>query len=423
MISPAIFKLAIKSVWHRRTTAVLTMVSIALAVMLFAGVEKIRQSARESFERTVYGVDLIVGGRTGPINLVLYSVFRIGDATNNIRWASYEAITQRPDVEWAVPISLGDSHRGYRVVGTTGAYFDHYRYGEDRPLAFSDGVAFDDLYDVVLGAAVARELGYALGDSIILSHGIGAVSFSDHTDKPFTIVGVLAPTGTPVDRSVHVSLAGIEAIHLGWESGAPTAMAKAIDADMARNMDLQPKQITAILLGVKGNAAVFRLQRDINATRLEPLLAVRPATALLDLWRLVSGAERALAVVSAFVIVVGLFGVMTSILTSLNERRREMAILRAVGARPVDIFVLLTAEAGALALVGAALGLCLLYGSGLVIGPIAQTRFGVGLSAWGPSGFDAAVLGGVTAAALALGAIPAWQAFRRSLADGLTVKF
>lgn len=422
MSAGPVFALAVRSVVNRRVTAALTVLAVALSVTLFVGVDKIRHGARSSFERTITGADLIVGARSGPVNLLLYAVFRIGDATANITWESYQDFAERPEVAWTIPLSLGDSHQGFRVIGTNADYFEHYRYGDGRALELAEGERFDDVFDAVLGAEVARELGYAIDDEIALSHGVGAVSFANHDDKPFRVAGVLRPTGTPVDRSVHVSLEGIEAIHIGWESGAPTPMARLATAERVRELELQPNQITAFIVGLNSRVAVLRLQRDINTYREEPMLAIIPGVALSQLWNVVGAAERALSAISAFVVFVGLLGILTSILTSLNERRREMAILRAVGARPWHIFALLVSEAAVLAFAGALLGLVVLYGAMAAIGPFITARYGLALTDVGVGAFDAAVLGGVTLAAVVMAAFPAWRAFRNSLADGLTIK-
>ena len=256
----AILSLAWKSLLNRRFTALLTVMSIALSVTLLVGVERLRTEARASFANTLSGTDLIVGARSGPVQLLLYSVFRIGDATNNISWQSYQDIAAHPKVAWTVPISLGDSHRGFRVLGTSAAYFEHYRYGRDRRLAIDEGQPFADLYDAVLGAQVADELGYKIGDAIVLAHGASEVSFARHDDKPFRVAGILARTGTPVDRTVHVSLEAIEAIHIDWQSGAPIP-GLAISADQARAMDLTPKAITAALVGLESKVTTFQVQR------------------------------------------------------------------------------------------------------------------------------------------------------------------
>lgn len=414
--------LAAKSLLNRRLTAALTVLSIALAVTLFLGVEKIRMGAKESFDNTISGTDLIVGARSGSLNLLLYSVFRLGDPTNNVTWESYRAFAERPDVAWTVPLSLGDSHKGYRVIGTTPAYFEHYKYGRRQDLTFADGQPFEKLFETVLGAEVAAKLGYRIGDEITLAHGIGSTSFANHEDKPFRVVGILAPTGTPVDKSVHVSLEAIEAIHLGWQSGARTPLAKMFTKERVEAMKLQPDQITAFLVGLTSRAAALRYQRDVMTYRREPLQAVIPGVALAQLWQVVGVAETALTAIAAFVVFTGLLGMLTAILTSLNERRREMAILRSAGARPWMVFALLMSEAALLAFCGALLGIAAVYLGFAAGAPFIEAQLGIFVGGLYPGLYDLLVLGAVTGAALVLGAVPAFRAYRNSLADGLTIR-
>lgn len=417
----AIFLLALKSLVNRRVTALLTVISIALSVALLIGVERLRTEARASFANTLSGTDLIVGARSGPVQLLLYTVFRIGDATNNISWKSYQDIAANPKVNWTVPISLGDSHRGFRVLGTTPAYFEHYRYARDRQLVIAEGKQFSDLYDAVLGAEVADKLGYQIGDSIIVAHGASDVSFARHDDKPFKVVGILARTGTPVDRTVHVGLEAIEAIHVDWQGGAPVP-GLSISAEQTRRMNLIPKAITGALVGLKSKIATFQVQRFINDYPEEPLSAILPGVALTQLWELIGIAENALLIVSAFVVVVGLFGMLTALLTGLNERRREMAILRSVGARPGHVFALIMGEAGFLTLLGTVLGIALLYLLLLVGQPIIESRFGIFIQIGGLSSYEFILLGAVVAAGFLVGSIPSYRAYRLSLADGLSVR-
>lgn len=418
-----LLRLALASLNNRRFTALLTVFAIALSVCLLLAVERIRTETRTSFASTISGTDLIVGARSGSVNLLLYSVFRIGNATNNIRWDSYQQLAGHPQVKWAIPLSLGDSHRGYRVLGTSPAYFKHYRYGRQQPLQLAEGRAFaDDPFEVVLGAEVAQSLGYRLDAQIVLAHGVAKVSLVQHDDKPFRVVGILRRTGTPVDRTLHINLAGMEALHVDWRGGVPARGAGRVSAEQARALDLQPQQITAVLLGLNSRIATFALQREINQYRGEPLLAVLPGVALQELWSLMGTAEQALFVVSLFVVLTGLIGMLTAILTSLNERRREMAILRSVGARPWHIAGLLVIEAFALALAGAALGLTLLYvGIAVAQAPL-QQFYGLYLPFGWPSGYEWRLLGAILLAAVLMGAVPAWRAYRQSLADGLSIR-
>jgi putative ABC transport system permease protein len=416
-----VLRLALKSLLNRWVTASLTIATIAASVVLLLGVEEVRTGARQSFADTISGTDLIVGARSGNLNLLLYSVFRIGNATNNITWETYQDIAKRPEVAWIVPLSLGDSHHGFRVLGTTPDYFARYKYRQTNGLAFRVGSPFSDLFDAVVGADVAAKLGYKVGDAIVIAHGLGSVSFVEHDDKPFRVVGILEKTGTPVDRTVHVSLEAIEAIHVDWQSGAriPGQSVSAVDV---RKMDLQPKAVTAALVGLKSRLAAFRLQRAINEYRAEPLSAILPGAALQELWELVGTAETALKVVSAMVVATALLGMLTMILSTLNERRREMAILRSVGARPRTVLGLLMAEAGVLTAAGVALGLALLYAALFLARPYVDAAYGLHLPIGPPKPEAWVTLGVIVLGGCAAGLLPALRAYRLSLADGMTVR-
>jgi len=417
----AIVRLALRSLLNRRLTVLLTVLAISLSVALLLGVEKLRRDAKSAFANTISGTDLIVGARSGSIQLLLYTVFRIGSPTNNISWESYLDLSADPRVRWSVPISLGDSHRGFRVMGTTEDYFEHYRYGRERALAFAAGGRFDDIFEAVLGADVAAELGYRLGDEIVIAHGAGKVSLVAHDDKPFRVAGILAKTGTPVDRTVHVSLEGIEAIHVDWQAGAPIP-GLSVGPDEVRGMDLTPDSITAFLVGLDSPLAIFKVQRMINEYRAEPLLAILPGVALQELWDLMNVAENALRAISAMVVVTGLLGMLTVVLSSLDERRREMAILRSVGARPGHVVGLFMSEAGTLALAGVGVGLGLLYGLVLAARPLVERELGLYLPLGPPSAYDWTLLGIIVAAGFLAGSAPAYRAYRYSLADGLSIR-
>ncbi|MCL7462835.1 ABC transporter permease [Pseudomonas sp. NW5] len=417
-----LIRLALASLANRRASALIVLLVIALSSALLLTVERVRTETRLSFANTVSGTDLLVGARAGSINLLLYAVFRIGHATHNIRWDSYQQIAALPQVKWAIPLSLGDSHRGYPVLGTSADYFTHYRYGERQALQLREGRPFADLYDVVLGAEVARALGYRLGQRLVLAHGTGRISLTRHDDKPFRVSGILAPTGTPVDRTLHISLAGMQALHIDWKQGVPVRGRARLDAEQARQQDLTPQAITAVLLGLEQRVATFAVQRAINDYRGEPLLAVLPGVALQELWSLMASAEQALLLVSACVVLVGLLGMLTALLASLGERRREMAILRSVGARPWQIAALLLAETGALTLAGLLGGLGLLYLTLLAGRGWLLSEYGLHLPLSAPSAHEWQLLGATLLAGLLLGLLPAWRAYRQSLVDGLSIR-
>jgi len=389
--------------------------------MLLLGVERIKNQAKTSFANTISSTDLIVGARSGSIQLLLYSVFRIGNATNNITWKSYRDIASRSDVSWTIPLSLGDSHRGYRVLGTNEDYFKFYHYGDKKTLTFLKGAPFDDLFDVVIGFDVAASLNYKLGEKIIIAHGLGQEGFLKHDDKPFRISGILRKTGTPVDRTVHISLRAIEAIHIDWKSGSRIP-GVTISAKDVRKKELRPKAITAFLVGLKSRLSTFSVQRSVNQYREEPLLAILPGATLQELWSLMGTAETALSSISIFVVVGGLLGMLTMLLASLNERHREMAILRSVGARPVHIFGLFLFESSILTTIGTLSGLVLMYAIQIIIQPIVNDHLGIFIPFSLLSMREFYLIGFIILAGTIIGSVPAHQAYRKSLIDGMMVR-
>ncbi|MEO1310944.1 MAG: ABC transporter permease [Pseudomonadota bacterium] len=427
-MSAPVLPLAGASLRARGLTAVLTVLTVALSVLLLVGVEKVRSGVRQGFENTISGADLVVGARTSPTNLLLYSIFHIGNATNSVSWETYEIVARAPGVAWTIPISLGDSHRGRRVIGTTEAFYDHYEYANGRRLELAEGRAFEAPEEIVLGAATARDLGYQLGDEIVVAHGGGDVSFAEHTDHPFTVVGVLKRTGTPIDRSLQVSLAGLEAVHGGGpDDHDHEAEEHGHDDhehdDHDHHGHAEPDTITAFIVGLETRPLVLRLQRDLNTYGGEALTAIIPGLALAQLWSVVGVAEQVLAAIALFTVVIGLVLILTSVYSSLAQRRREMAVLRAVGARPRDVFLLMIGEAALLAGLGAALGVAAFYAAYGLYGVEFAERAGASLVGVRPGLFDIGTIAGVTLAASLLAVGPAFRAMRAALADGLAVKY
>ncbi|MFK7827459.1 MAG: ABC transporter permease [Oligoflexales bacterium] len=406
---------------NRMLSSSLTLLSIALSVALLLGVQRVREGARESFENTIADTDIIVGARSGPVQLLLYSVFHIGNATQNISWESYQKWRGHPEVSWVIPISLGDSHRGFRVVGTDDRFFANYKFGRKKLLSFREGSSFNDLFHVALGAEVAKELGYKLGDNLVLSHGISDVSFQDHENKPFTVSGILEKTGTPVDRSLFISLEGLSAMHADWESGAPPLPGTELSAEQVRTMDLTPNDVTAMLVGLKSKMGIFQLQREINSDKEEALLAILPGVTFRELWDTLGVAESALLMIAFFVVIAGILGMSSSILTALNERRREIAIIRSLGAKPSDIFMLLLSESVFLGFGGCMLGILMIYLSLWISQPFVESYFGLFIPIKALGLFDLYLILCVFLLSVVSGILPAMKAYRQSLLDGLMV--
>ena len=569
-----ILDLALKSLRNRAFSTSLTVGSIALSVALLVGVENVRMGMRESFSNTISQTDLIVGTKGGTIQLLLYSVFGMGAPTENVSWEAYRQWAEHPAVAWTIPYSLGDSHRGFRVIGTNEDFYHHYRYRGGQEIALAEGRANVDLLDVTLGADVAAELNYALGDEIVVTHGLGEVGFLDHSHMPFTVVGVLAKTFTPVDRAIYVTLEGMEAIHLedgastasddghaheheteaaptdgghaheeddghvheeddghvheasesapaddghvheeddghvhehetetpraddGHDHDEETAAAPSDDGhvhdeteaapaddghvheeddghvheeddghvheeddghahdeeadsapadddghvhdeteaaptdgghahDDAVDLsieDVEVTQVTSFFVGMTSRRDVLQLQREINDFEDEPIMAVIPGVALNEMWQGLGYAETGLRLVTIFVVLVGLLGMLVSLYTSLDERRREMAILRAVGAGPSRIVSLLVLESVCLATAGAIGGLALVYVLLSAGQSFVEAQVGLFIPIRPPGSTELLFLGAVVTTGFLMGFVPALKAYRTALHDGLAVR-
>lgn len=424
-----VLDLAFKSLRNRLLTTSLTVGSIAMSVALLLGVENVRAGMRESFSNTISQTDLIVGPKSGTIQLLLYSVFGMGSPTQNISWEAYEEWAEHPAVAWTIPYALGDSHRGFRVIGTDGAFYERYRYRGGQAIRLAEGEPALGVFDVAIGSQVADELGYGIGDQIAVTHGMGG--FITHDDTPFTISGILAPTFTPVDRAIYVTLEGIEAMHEGWDDGVPPASAMSFgggppaEEAAPREVDpaaYQPTQVTSFFVGLNERRDALGLQRDINEYEEEPMMAVLPGLALSEMWQGLGYAEQGLRLVSVFVVVVGLLGMLVSLYTSLDARRREMAILRAVGAGPTKIVSLLVLESVLLAAIGAAAGVAVVYGGLALAQPWVESQFGLYLPIAALGTLEWIYLGAVVAAGFVIGFVPALKAYRTALHDGLAVR-
>jgi putative ABC transport system permease protein len=414
-----LFLLAYRSLRSRMVTTSLTVFSIALSVILLVGVDRVRQGTQAGFSGTLSQTDLVVGARGGALPLLLYSIFHIGTATNDISYASYEHFRDHPAVQWTIPFSLGDSHHGFRVVGTDDNFYEHYRYRRDHSIQFASGSRPEGIFDAALGSEVAASLGYGLGQKIVLSHGLERVSLQDHADKPFTVVGVLARTSTPVDRTIYITLDGVEAMHVDWTDGTPPAIGEGIPASKIRKEDLHIDQVSAFLVRTRSRVDTLLLQREINTYKGEPLTAIIPALTLQDLWSVLGYADIALSLVSGAVLIVGLLAMLTALYTALNERRREVAVLRAIGLHARQIFALFVIESALISAVGTLIGLVTVYVLLWVLRVPIETHYGIPMAMVGISSRVVVYAYVVILAGGLLGCIPAIRAYRNGLIDGL----
>jgi putative ABC transport system permease protein len=411
------------SIRNRLFTTFLTVVSIALSMALLLSVERTRRATEEGFTQAVSQTDLIVGARSGPVNLILYTVFNMGSATNNISWKTYQEIQKDPSVAWTIPYSLGDGHHGFRVVATDENFYEHYRFRGDGKVEFREGKPALGIWDVVLGSEVAKKLHYHLGQKVVIAHGVThGEGILLHSDKPFTVSGILKPTGTALDTSLYISLYGMEAVHMDWKNGAAPTKETEIPQDKIKMSDIHIGQITAFFLRTKSRIDTLGLQRRINDYEAEPLLAIIPGVTLADLWRSLGYIEQALKMISWMVVAVGLVAMLIALLTGLNERRREMAILRSIGAGPSRITALLVFESFLLTLTGIAVGVGMELSGFFLLKDWLENTFGLYITGEVFTSQEFFYIGITLVAGVLIGLIPALRASKLALKDGLSVR-
>lgn len=394
-----------------------------LSLVLLMSVERVKRAAEDGFTQSISGIDLVVGARSGPLQIILYSVFNIGQPTQNVSIESYDEIRKRPEVQWTIPYSLGDGHNGFRVVATNQDFFKFYQFRSNEKVQLAHGEIFKDYFDVVIGADVAAKLGYQVGSKVVVAHGVtSGIAIQEHDDKPFKVVGIMKPTGTALDRALYISLEGMEAIHVDWQTGSAPTREKEIKADQLTPDMLKPRAITSFFLRTNSRIEILKLQRLINEYKQEPLQAVIPGVVLGEMWTSLSMVEKVLKTISFLVMLVGLISMLISIMTSLNERRREMAVLRALGASLKNVLGLILFETLLLSLLAIGFACLVKMLLELSLGPWIQSNYGLYLQAPMFSFNEILYLVIMLVSSLLISFIPAIRAMRSALKDGLSLK-
>ena len=348
--------LLLKSMRSRIIPTSLVTISLMASMVLLLSIERIQQGTEEGFNQSISGVDAIIGPRSSSLELVLYTVFHLGRPTNNITTKTINDVKQRSDISWLVPIALGDSHRGYRVIATEPNYFQHIRYGNNQPLTFSKGAPFTELSEATLGSDVAEKLNYSVGSEIQITHGSIESIGSKHDDFSFTVTGVLNKTGTPIDQAVFLDLKGYELLHLGWKSGKKVFSLEDIDLSSLPPDALNPKTVTAAFVGLKSKLTIFNFSKNIREYPEEAISAVIPGIALSELWSIVGLVDKGFQLLSWIIIAISLIAMVTLIIASLDNRKQEMTIYRANGASPKFLAAMVICESlviGLVAIIGA----------------------------------------------------------------------
>jgi putative ABC transport system permease protein len=431
----SLWKIAWRSIQQRAFSSAMTAFSMSLGVALVVAVLVIYGVIDQSFRRSALGYELIVGAKGSALELVLSTVYHLGRLTDTIPYAVCDRLNTEskydPFVDVAVPVCLGDSYKGFRVIGTTPAMFDRLKWSDGdklRNYEWADGGNFaaDQPFQAVVGAVVARKAGLEVGKSFPPMHGTVAQVGKEH--REFQVVGVLKPTGTATDRAIYVNIEGFYAIHAESEEseqGTAAAVPSAKPAPTAQGHDSLPyekKRVTAILVSLSTEDPVIQkalpklIAQDpnLNVQAVNPTFEV---TQLLE--GLVGNLQLILLILAVLIVIVAGIGVMVSIYNSMSDRRHEIAIIRALGAKRRTVMVIVLLESILLALGGGALGLALGHGLTGALSGVIEEQTGVAVSPLEFQLNELILVPGLILLASAVGYMPAVVAYRTDVAQSL----
>jgi putative ABC transport system permease protein len=386
---------------HALSTGV-TAFSIALAGGLLMSVWVVKQQSQATFTGLNEGFDAVLGARGSKLQLVLNAIFNLEASPGNLAWADYQDIKNNPDVELAVPLAVGDNYHGYRLVGTLPEFFERTEYAPGKKFALQPGGDWFDptRREGVVGDFVARKMKLKVGDTFHPFHGLIFDERDQHAET-YVVVGILKPSNTPADRVIWIPLEGIQKMS-GHDPAAAT-------------------EVSAVLIKLKADSAMAGFQMDMRYNRQGDRLtfAWPIGTVMAELFDKIGWFDRVLALVSYLVAIVAAASILAGIYNSMNERRRELAILRALGARRFTIFAAILLEAAAIAAIGMAAGFVVYGVIVTVVAGVMRAQTGVVID---PFQFNAVMLY-APLALIALGAlagiIPALKAYRTDVAENL----
>ncbi|MBI5095158.1 MAG: ABC transporter permease [Candidatus Hydrogenedentes bacterium] len=429
----SIWFIAWSYLWNRKLTTSMTILSVALAVGLIASVLSLREETKRRFEEEGQSFDVVIGAKGSPLQLVLSTLYFMDTPTGNIKYADYEALRTHDDVAHAYPIGLGDTYQGYRIVGTTPellsyTWTDPITDEEQHPFVLAQGRAFEHDMEAVIGSEVARETGLTLGKEFYGTHGLieaPGAQVEGHKHVSYTVVGILKSAGTPNDRAIFCPLSSVWEIHKHDEEPAtptavgtpasPAAAPHADDDEDERGMD---RGVTAVLVQLQSPALRFQFIDYVNTAY--NAMAVNPLTQIKNLYDQVLGFAKAVLLgIGYLVVVISALSILIGLYLSILQRKRDMAIMRALGASKPEIFGSVIIEAFLVTILGIGcgwvLGIVTCWGFGLFL----EQQYGLIINAFHVPSELLQAFATVACVGILAGIIPAWQAYRTDVARDL----
>ncbi len=414
----AIFLMVRRSLRQHALSSLVTIISVALAAGLLMSVFSIKQQTHNAFTSGATGFDAVLGARGSQLQLVLNSVFHLETSPGNIPYSSYLAIKRDPRVRWAIPYAVGDNYKGYRVVGTTGEFFREYTFGRQRKLEFeNDGRMFREEYgEAVIGSMVAQKTDLKYGSTFNTYHGLTYDASAQHSTE-FVVTGVLKPTGTPIDRVIWIPLEGY--YRMAGHEPRDRRTGRIIEIKPGVAIPDEYKEVSAVMLKLRSGGSGASLDVEMNRQGTIRTLAWPIGKVMADLFYKIAWANQVLEFVAYLVAIVAGAAILASIYNTMNERRREFAILRALGAKRSVVFTAIVAESATIAALGSLLGYVVYAVLLGVAASIVRAKAGVVLDV--TAYHDALRLTpvGMTLLGALVGIVPAWKAYATDVATNL----
>ncbi len=418
LITTVIFVLPLirRSLRQHALATCITSLSVALATGLVMSVFAIQKQTVDAFTGGPIGFDAVLGARGSKLQLVLNTVFHLETSPGNIPWSLYEEVRKRPFVELAIPYALGDNYQGFRIVGTTQQLFTDFEYQAGRKYAIRPGGRiFDaDRQEAVIGSFVAQKTGLRVGSTFNPAHGLDLHGDHEHEEE-YLVVGVMAPTNSPADRVIWIPIEGV--FRIGGHVLRGTG--EEYHPDPHEPIPDEHKEVSAVMLKLKGQQAGMRLDQDVNRKGSQATLAWPIGGVMAELFDKIGWVNRVLELVAYLVVIVAAGSILASVYNTINERRREFAILRALGARRSTVFTAIVLEAATLAAIGSILGL-VVYAMILAAAAVTiRSQVGVVLDPFALHWILVAAPVGMTAIGALAGIIPATKAYATDVATNL----
>lgn len=375
-----VFLMVRRSLRQHVLSSCVTILSVALATGLVMSVFSIRKQTHDAFTSSSSGFDAVLGARGSKLQLVLNSVFHLETSPGNIPWSSYQAIKNDPRVKHAIPYAVGDNYHGFRMVGTTVDFFDLAKVGKEAKLEFAVGERFKpDFFEAVLGSMVADQTGLAKDDLFNSYHGMTFDESAKHASE-FKVVGILEPTGTPLDRVIWIPIDGY--YYMDGHAPVDKKSGRVIRIDKSKPIPDEYKEVSSVMLKLRSPAMGQSLDVEINRQGTVRTFAWPIGTVMAELFNKIAWANKVLELVGYLVMIVAGASILASIYNTMNERRREFAILRALGARRGTVFSAIVCESTAIALLGTLVGYVVYFILVNVAANFIRLKAGVVLDPW-----------------------------------------